>query len=95
MADAVTHKTRLIFICNPNNPTGTIVTAEAIDAFMARIPEDVLVVFDEAYFEYVHDRQFPDSLEWVARQRNAIVLRTFSKIYGLAGLRIGYGLDDD
>jgi len=92
MADAVTHKTRLIFICNPNNPTGTIVTAEAIDAFMARIPEDVLVVFDEAYFEYVHDRQFPDSLEWVARQRNAIVLRTFSKIYGLAGLRIGYGL---
>jgi histidinol-phosphate aminotransferase len=92
MADAVTDKTRLIFICNPNNPTGTIVTADAVNAFMARIPDDVVVVFDEAYVEYVHDPQFPDSLDWIARHRNAVVLRTFSKIYGLAGLRIGYGL---
>lgn len=92
MADAVTEKTRLIFVCNPNNPTGTIVTAAAIEAFMKRVPEDVLVVFDEAYVEYVHDQQFPDSLAWMARHRNVIVLRTFSKIYGLAGLRIGYGL---
>jgi histidinol-phosphate aminotransferase len=92
MADAVTDKTRLILICNPNNPTGTIVTADAVNAFMARIPDDVVVVFDEAYVEYVHDPQFPDSLDWIARHRNAVVLRTFSKIYGLAGLRIGYGL---
>lgn len=92
MAEAITEKARLIFICNPNNPTGTIVRADAIEAFMKRVPEDVVVVFDEAYVEYVHDQAFPDSLEWISRRRNVIVLRTFSKIYGLAGLRIGYGL---
>jgi histidinol-phosphate aminotransferase len=92
MADAITGRTRLIFVCNPNNPTGTIVSSAAIEAFMKRVPEEVLVVFDEAYVEYVHDQRFPDSLAWMARHRNVIVLRTFSKIYGLAGLRIGYGL---
>jgi histidinol-phosphate aminotransferase len=92
MAEAVTPRTRLLFVCNPNNPTGTMVNAAQIDALMARVPEDVIVVFDEAYFEYVADREFPDSMGFVRRNRNAIVLRTFSKIYGLAGLRIGYGL---
>ncbi len=92
LARAITNKTRLVFICNPNNPTGTMVTADAVTAFMHRVPDDVIVVFDEAYYEYVQDQDFPDSLNWVAQHRNAIVLRTFSKIYGLAGLRVGYGL---
>jgi len=92
MVKAITPKTRLVFLCNPNNPTGTMVSADAVARFMARVPEDVIVVFDEAYFEYVRDPQFPDSLQYVTQGRNAIVLRTFSKIYGLAGLRIGYGI---
>ena len=92
MAEAVTDRTRLLFLCNPNNPTGTMVTAAEVDALMARLPEQVIAVFDEAYYEYVQSRDFPDSLRYVQQGRNAIVLRTFSKIYGLAGLRIGYGL---
>ncbi|MBX9660117.1 MAG: histidinol-phosphate transaminase [Nitrospiraceae bacterium] len=92
MAKAITSKTRLVFLCNPNNPTGTMVAADAVARFMAKVPEDVIVVFDEAYLEYVRDPHFPDSLQYVAQGRNAIVLRTFSKIYGLAGLRIGYGI---
>ncbi len=92
MARAVTPKTKLLFLCNPNNPTGTMVPAEAVDRLMARIPSDVIVVFDEAYVEYVRDPHFPDSLAYVKQGRHAIVLRTFSKIYGLAGLRIGYGV---
>jgi histidinol-phosphate aminotransferase len=92
MADAVTDRTRLLFICNPNNPTGTMVTAAEVDALMARLPEQVIAVFDEAYCEYVQSREFPDSLRYVQQGRNAIALRTFSKIYGLAGLRIGYGV---
>lgn len=92
MAGAVTARTRLLFLCNPNNPTGTIVTAAEVDALMARIPEHVIVVFDEAYCEYVQATDFPDSLRFVRQHRHAIVLRTFSKIYGLAGLRIGYGV---
>jgi len=92
MARAITPRTRLLFLCNPNNPTGTMVPAEAVDRLMARVPEDVIVVFDEAYFEYVRNSQFPDAMAYVKQGRNAIVLRTFSKIYGLAGLRIGYGV---
>ena len=92
MAEAITPRTKLVFVCNPNNPTGTMVPAGDIDAFMARVPSDVVVVFDEAYYEYVRDPQYPDSLAYVKQGRNAIVLRTFSKIYGLAGLRIGYGV---
>jgi histidinol-phosphate aminotransferase len=92
MADAVTPRTRLLFLCNPNNPTGTMVTAAEVEALMARVPEHVIVVFDEAYCEYVQAPDFPDGLGFVKRNRNTIVLRTFSKIYGLAGLRIGYGL---
>ena len=92
MADAITPATRLVFICNPNNPTGTMVTAHEVETFMARLPPDAIAVFDEAYFEYVRDQRFPDSLAYVRANRNIVVLRTFSKIYGLAGLRIGYGL---
>ncbi|WP_447978725.1 histidinol-phosphate transaminase [Candidatus Nitrospira bockiana] len=92
MAEAVTPRTRLVFVCNPNNPTGTIVTAAEVDEFMARVPHDVIAVFDEAYVEYVRDSRYPDSLGLLAQGRNVIVLRTFSKIYGLAGLRIGYGV---
>lgn len=92
MAQAITSRTRLVFLCNPNNPTGTMVAADAVARFMAQVPENVIVVFDEAYLEYVRDPHFPDSLQYVTQGRNAIVLRTFSKIYGLAGLRIGYGI---
>lgn len=92
MADAVTPRTKLLFVCNPNNPTGTMVSADEVEQLMARVPEHVIVVFDEAYFEYVRRSDFPDSMAYVKQGRNAIVLRTFSKIYGLAGLRIGYGL---
>lgn len=92
MTDAITERTKLLFICNPNNPTGTAVGKDDIGRLMARVPEHVLVVFDEAYYEYVRLPDFPDTLAYVKQGRNAIVLRTFSKIYGLAGLRIGYGL---
>ncbi|MBI5777819.1 MAG: histidinol-phosphate transaminase [Nitrospirae bacterium] len=92
MARAITPRTRLLFVCNPNNPTGTMVSATDVDALMAKVPAHVIVVFDEAYCEYARDPHFPDSLGYVRRERNTIVLRTFSKIYGLAGLRIGYGV---
>lgn len=92
MTDAITARTRLLFLCNPNNPTGTMVSAEEVARLLARVPEHVVVVFDEAYYEYVRRSDFPDSMTYVKQGRNAIVLRTFSKIYGLAGLRIGYGV---
>jgi histidinol-phosphate aminotransferase len=92
MAKAVTGKTRLIFLCNPNNPTGTMTTAAEQDRLLAALPPDVIAVCDEAYYEYVRSGDFPDSLGAVRRGRPVIVLRTFSKIYGLAGLRIGYGV---
>jgi histidinol-phosphate aminotransferase len=92
MAGVITPRTRLLFICNPNNPTGTMVSTEAVDRLMARVPHEVIVVFDEAYFEYVRDPRFPDTIAYVREGRNAVVLRTFSKIYGLAGLRVGYGI---
>ena len=87
---AITPRTRQVYITSPNNPTGTTVTDEEIDAFMARVPERVTVVFDEAYHEFL-DRP-PDTLRYVREGRNVIVLRTFSKIQGLANLRIGYGM---
>lgn len=92
MAAAVTDRTKLLFLCNPNNPTGTMVTAEEVELLLSRVPPHVVLVFDEAYFEYVRSQQFPDSMAYVRQGRNVIVLRTFSKIYGLAGLRIGYGV---
>lgn len=87
---AITPETRLIFIANPNNPTGTLVEQDGINDFMARVPHDVVVVFDEAYFEYLDDP--PDTLQFVRANRNVIVLRTFSKIHGLASGRLGYGI---
>lgn len=90
MADAINENTRLVFIANPNNPTGTVVGQEAIDKFMARVPEHVVVCFDEAYFEFL-DEPF-DTLKFVRDNRNVAVLRTCSKIHGLAALRVGYGL---
>jgi histidinol-phosphate aminotransferase len=90
MLEAITPKTRLIFIANPNNPTGTLVNQDEIDRFVERVPENVVIAFDEAYFEYLDDP--PDTLRFVRAGRNVAVLRTFSKIQGLASLRIGYGL---
>ncbi|MBO8127947.1 MAG: histidinol-phosphate transaminase [Peptococcaceae bacterium] len=92
MASRITSKTKVIYVCNPNNPTGTIVTKEQLDAFLRQVPENILVVLDEAYYEYVEDGAFPNGLDYLKQGRNVIVLRTFSKIYGLAGLRIGYAL---
>lgn len=90
MAEAITDQTRLVFIANPNNPTGTMVGQDAIDRFMDRLPEHVVAVFDEAYFEFPDNP--PDVLKYVREGRNVCVLRTFSKIHGLAALRIGYAL---
>jgi histidinol-phosphate aminotransferase len=90
MLASITSRTRLIFIPNPNNPTGTLIAQGKIDSFISRVPEKVIVVFDEAYFEFLDDP--PDTLRFIREGRNVIVLRTFSKIYGLAGLRIGYAI---
>ncbi len=90
MAAAITPRTRELFVANPNNPTGTIVSQAEIDAFMQRVPNHVTVVFDEAYHEFLDHP--PDTLKFVRDHRNVVVLRTFSKIQGLANLRIGYGL---
>jgi len=90
MADAITERTREIFIANPNNPTGTMVCQDDIDRFMDRVPEGVIVIFDEAYYEFLDSP--PDTIKYIREGRNVVVMRTFSKIQGLAGLRIGYGL---
>jgi histidinol-phosphate aminotransferase len=92
MLAAITDRTRILFLCNPNNPTGTIYTRQAFDAFLARVPEQVLVVIDEAYFEYVCDSAFPNGIDYFDRDGRICVLRTFSKIYSLAGARVGYGV---
>ncbi len=90
MLSAVTPRTKQLYIANPNNPTGTIVPAGALDAFLDRVPPHVLVVLDEAYYEFLDEP--PDTLRYVREGRNVVVLRTFSKIQGLASLRIGYGM---
>jgi len=90
MARAVNRRTRMIFVCNPNNPTGTIVTRREVDDFLRRLPGNLIVVFDEAYAEFCDDRGFPDSLAYVRRGLQVVVMRTFAKIAGLAGLRVGY-----
>ena len=90
MAAAVTDKTRLVFVANPNNPTGTLVGAEEIERFLNQLPEHVIAVFDEAYYEFLEDA--PDTIQYVKEGRNVVVMRTFSKAQGLAGLRIGYGM---
>ena len=92
MAEAISERTRLVFIANPNNPTGTWNDAEALERFLSAVPEDVIVVVDQAYAEYVDEPGYPDCITWLARYPNLIVTRTFSKAHGLAGLRIGYGV---
>ena len=92
MASHITEKTKIIFIANPNNPTGTINTKAEMDAFMQRVPDGVLVVVDEAYYEYITSSEYADSMKYFREGGDVLILRTFSKIYGLAGLRIGYGI---
>src|SRR3954464_11789001 len=94
MLAAITDRTRLIFICNPNNPTSTVVHPDALARFVAAVPSDVLIVLDEAYVEYIRDGLLPDSFGLVRSHDNVVVLRTFSKAYGLAGLRVGYAVAD-
>ena len=92
MASRITAKTRIIFIANPNNPTGTMVSGEEFREFMKSVPEGVIVCMDEAYYEFVTAPDFPDTLSYIKEGAPILVLRTFSKIYGLAGLRVGYGV---
>ena len=95
LAGAVTENTRIIFLCNPNNPVGTMNTADEVETFLKRIPPHVLVVMDEAYYEYADKKIFPDSVSYLRDKKNLLILRTFSKMYGLAGLRIGYAIGDE
>lgn len=88
----ITDKTKLIYICNPNNPTGTMITEEEQRAFLDQVPENIFVVLDEAYYEYVYDKTYPDSIPLLEQYPNIAILRTFSKAYGLASFRIGYGI---
>ncbi|XEC92736.1 histidinol-phosphate transaminase [Paenibacillus tarimensis] len=92
MLSRISDRTKIVWICNPNNPTGTIVTRDELESFMQSVPSEVLVVLDEAYCEYIDDQDYPDSLSMLQRYKNMVILRTFSKIYGLASLRIGYGI---
>ncbi|MGN8244279.1 histidinol-phosphate transaminase [Cellulomonas soli] len=92
LAAAVTPRTRVVLVCTPNNPTGPAVHADELDAFLAAVPQDVLVVLDEAYVEFVRDPQAADGLAALAAHPNVVLLRTFSKAYGLAGLRVGYAV---
>lgn len=93
MLGAITEKTKMIFVCNPNNPTGTILLADSITQFINAVPENILIVLDEAYLEFVESRDFPDSTQYIRQGRsNILILRTFSKVYGLAGIRIGFGI---
>ncbi len=94
MAAAITKNTRVVFIANPNNPTGNWLAADAVASFLASVPETVLVVVDEAYFEYVDEREYESFIPRIGDHRNLIVTRTFSKAYGLAGLRVGYSVSD-
>ena len=93
MLRAISDKTKLIFVCNPNNPTGTIVTAVEVEAFMDKAPKHVLIIYDEAYYEFVDSPDYPDSLRYIRDgHTNTMIMRTFSKIYGLAGIRLGYAI---
>ena len=95
MAKAITKRTKLIFVANPNNPTGTMNTASEVEALMKKVPDHVLVAFDEAYYEFVDSPDYPDTLRYIREgRRNVMVMRTYSKIYSLAGIRLGYGIAD-
>jgi histidinol-phosphate aminotransferase len=95
MVEAIGDATRLVILCNPNNPTGTSFGAHEFERFMTRVPDDVVVCIDEAYYEYARRDDFPDAIAWTRRRPGTVVLRTFSKIYGLAGLRVGYAIADE
>jgi histidinol-phosphate aminotransferase len=92
MAERIGDHTRLIFIANPNNPSGTMLTQREVDDFMEQVPDHVVVVFDDAYYDYVEGSDYADGRKYIRQGRNVIITRTFSKIYGLAGLRVGYGV---
>jgi histidinol-phosphate aminotransferase len=92
MLKKVDRKTKLVFVCNPNNPTGTTISQESFNWFLARLPERIIVILDEAYGDFVEDPFYPNGLDYIKARKQVIVLRTFSKVYGLAGLRIGYAL---
>ena len=94
MRSAVTQKTRMIFVCNPNNPTGTYVREGDVTSFLEGISKDIIVVFDEAYYEYVTAEDYPDSRKLLDRFRNIVILRTFSKVHSLSGVRVGYAMAD-
>jgi len=95
MQRSIGARTRLVFIANPNNPTGTWLGRSVLESFISALPPHVLVVVDEAYFEYVSEADYPDTSQWLTRFPNLVVTRTFSKAYGLAGLRVGYGLSSE
>jgi histidinol-phosphate aminotransferase len=92
MLRKINGKTKLVFICNPNNPTGTTISQEALNHFLSKLPNRVIVVLDEAYGDFAEDPFYPNGLDYLREKRQMIILRTFSKVYGLAGLRVGYGL---
>ena len=92
IAKRINEKTKMIFLCNPNNPTGTILTKDEINNFMKQIPQDIIVVFDEAYCDYVENKNYVNGLPFVSEGKNVIVVRTFSKIAGIAGVRVGYAI---
>ncbi|MDI6869192.1 MAG: histidinol-phosphate transaminase [Coprothermobacterota bacterium] len=93
MRQAITKRTAIVFVCNPNNPTGTLLRRREVEEFMESFPDDVLVVFDEAYYEFACGEDFPDTIKYLRQGRkNVLILRTFSKAYGIAGLRLGYGI---
>jgi len=94
MAARLGPRTKIVYICNPNNPTGTINTRREMDRFLERVPRETLVVLDEAYREFVEDENYPDGLDYLRAGYNVLVLRTFSKVFGLAGLRVGYAIGD-
>ena len=94
MLATITEQTKMIFVCNPNNPTGTIVKKAELISFIDKVPEHILIVLDEAYYEYATSDEYLSSIPLLKRHSNLVILRTFSKVYGLAGLRIGYGIMD-
>jgi histidinol-phosphate aminotransferase len=94
MAKRIGPRTKVFFLCNPNNPTGTLVPKEALNRFLAHLPDHLIVILDEAYIDYISEEDYPDGLSVLGRDLNLIALRTFSKIYGLAGLRIGFAVAD-
>ncbi|MCX7885575.1 MAG: histidinol-phosphate transaminase [Caloramator sp.] len=95
MVNAINERTRIIWFCTPNNPTGTIITKDELYSILDLIPRDVIIVMDEAYYEYVTDENYPQTIPLLEKYENMIILRTFSKAYGLAGLRCGYGVANE